>query len=367
MAAARRPPPPFDLAVLTGFLGAGKTTLLNRLLRDPALADTLVLINEFGTVGLDHLLVERVEGDMVVMTSGCVCCSIRGDLVAALEDALRARDNNRMRPFTRVIVETTGLADPAPVLHTVMSHPYLRLRFRLRAVVTVVDALNGAATLDAHAEAVKQVALADRVVLSKSDLVTDAAAFAALRARLGALNPSAPVTDATRDDVAELLDGPTYDPAVLGSDARAWLAAEALPEGAGHHHHHDVNRHDAQIRAFCLRYPRPVSPHAVALFTELLRAAHGAKVLRFKALIAMDDDPARPLVAHGVQHVMHPPVRLERWPDDDHATRLVFILKDLDPAFVEALWAAAAGEPRVDGADLATANPLAPAPGGLLG
>ena len=170
MSEARRPPPPFDLAILTGFLGAGKTTLLNRLLRDPALADTLVLINEFGAVGLDHLLVERVEGDMLVMTSGCLCCTIRGDLVAALEDALRRRDNGRMRPFERVIVETTGLADPAPVLHTIMTHPYLRLRFRLRAVVTLVDAVLGEATLDAHAEAVKQVAMADRLVLTKTDL-----------------------------------------------------------------------------------------------------------------------------------------------------------------------------------------------------
>ena len=164
MPEARQPPPPFDLSVITGFLGAGKTTLLNRLLRDPGLADSLVLINEFGAIGLDHLLVERVEHDMLVMTSGCLCCSIRGDLVAALEDALRARDNGRMTPFTRVIIETTGLADPAPVLHTIMTHPYLRLRFRLKAVVTLVDALVGDATLDAHEEAVKQAAMADRLV-----------------------------------------------------------------------------------------------------------------------------------------------------------------------------------------------------------
>ena len=169
----RRPPPPFDLVVVTGFLGAGKTTLLNRLLRDPALSDTLVLINEFGSVGLDHHLVERVDGDMLVMTSGCLCCSIRGDLVATLEDALRARDNGRMTQFTRVLIETTGLADPAPVLHTVMAHPYLRLRFRLQAVVALVDAVLGAATLDAHQEAVKQVAMADRLVLSKADLAGD--------------------------------------------------------------------------------------------------------------------------------------------------------------------------------------------------
>ena len=376
---ARRPPPPFPLSVVTGFLGAGKTTLLNRLLRDPALADTLVLINEFGAVGLDHLLVERVEGDMLVMTSGCLCCSIRGDLIAALEDALRARDNGRMSPFERVIIETTGLADPAPVLHIVMAHPYLRMRFRLQTVVTLVDAVLGAATLDAHVEAVKQVGMADRLVLTKRDLADDAD-VQALTARLRCLNPAAPILVSDEADPAQLFGGTSYDPSTLSGDVREWLAAEAYDAETksrqadhahnGHAgHRHDVNRHDDRIRAFCLRHPRAVSPQAVALFTELLRSAHGAKVLRFKGLIALSDDPGRPLVVHSVQHVAHPPQRLSAWPDADHTTRMVFILNALDPAFVEALWAAAIGEPRIDTADFATraANPLAPSPGGLLG
>ena len=371
MVEARRPPPPFDLHVLTGFLGAGKTTLLNALLRDPALADTLVLINEFGSVGLDHLLVERVDGDMLLLASGCLCCTMRGDLVASLEDALRARDNGRGTPFRRVVIETTGLADPAPVLHTVMSHAYLRLRFRLCSVVTLVDALVGNATLDAHPEAVKQAAMADRLVLTKNDLVTDADALAALKARLHALNPAAPILDAARGEAgtARLLGG-SYDPTALGADAADWLAAEAVEAAQGRndrhdHHHHDVNRHDASIRAFALRWPRPVSPYAVGLFTELLTSAHGAGVLRMKGLVATTDDPSRPVILHGVQHVMHPPARLDAWPDADHGTRLVFILKDLDPRLVEGLWRAAAGEPGVDEADLA-ANPLAPTPRGLL-
>ena len=379
MPEARRPPPPFDLSVLTGFLGAGKTTLLNKLLRDPDLADTLVLINEFGAIGLDHLLVERVETDMLVMTSGCLCCSIRGDLVDSLEEALRARDNGRMTPFKRVIIETTGLADPAPVLHTIMTHPYLRLRFRLKAVVTLVDALVGDETLNAHEEALKQVAMADRLVLTKTDLVEKADALDALKARLRALNPAAPILDATAGEAAAaaLFSGASYDPAARGNDTIEWLAAEAFTdretsEHRDHDHHghknHDVNRHDARIQAFCLRHPRPISPRAVSLFTELLRSAHGARLLRFKGLIALDDDATRPLVVHGVQHVMHAPSRLDAWPDDDHTTRMVFILKDLDPAFVEGLWTAAIGEARVDQADLATRadNPLAPARGGLL-
>ena len=366
--AARRPPPPFDLCVITGFLGAGKTTLLNRLLRDPALADTLVLINEFGSVGLDHHLVSRVDGDMIVMTSGCLCCTIRGDLVAALEDALRARDNGRMA-FQRVVIETTGLADPAPVLHTVMAHPYLRLRFRLRAVVTLVDAVLGDATLDAHHEAVKQAAMADRLVLTKCDLVETTTV---LEARLHRLNPGAPILAGDGATTDGLLGGASYDPAARGGDAATWLAAEGVADArehahAHHHdHHHDIDRHDTRIRSFSLRWPRPVPPEALALFLELLVSAHGARLLRFKGLVALADDPSRPAVAHAVQHVRHPVTRLDAWPDADRETRMVFIVQDLDPAFVAGLWSAAAGEPAVDRADPAAADALKPTPSGLL-
>lgn len=387
----RRPPPPTPFTVLTGFLGAGKTTLLNRLLSDPMLSDALILINEFGEVGLDHLFVEKVEGDMVLMSSGCLCCTIRGDLIATLEDALRKRDNGRIKPFSRVIVETTGLADPAPVLHTIMHHPYLMLRFRLQGVVTVVDAINGDATLDAQVEAIKQVAVADRIVLTKADLAqTDEQikAVAALRQRLQALAPAARIIDIADARADNLLDAGLFGFEGKLPDVERWLNSQALADARahepahhgdhhhgdhhhGHHHHahaHDPNRHDARIRSFCLTSDRFMAPGTFDLFIDMLRNVHGSNMLRVKGLIGLIDDPARPVVIHGVQHVFHPPVRLDAWPDGQRLTRIVFILRDLEPDHVRGLWAAFLGEPVIDEADVAARrdNPLAAKPGGLL-
>ncbi len=311
------------VTLLTGFLGAGKTTLLNRLLRDPALAETAVLINEFGEIGLDHLFVERLDEEAVLLASGCLCCTIRGDLARALRD-LAARG----RAFRRVVIETTGLADPAPILHTLMRDPLLLHAYRLDGVVTVVDAVAGAANLDAQEEARRQVAVADRLLISKADLADSAP----LAARLAALNPMAPILDARTATAAELLDAGPFDSAGKAPGIAGWIAAAGH---AHHHHHHDVNRHDSRIRALCLRFDAPLPWEGVASYLEMLALTQGERMLRVKGVLNVKDEPG-PIVLHGVQHSFHPPQRLAAWPEgDDRSSRLVFILRDLDPGVVE--------------------------------
>src|SRR5438270_9242639 len=286
----RVPPPPIPLSVLTGFLGAGKTSLLNRLLKDEALARDAVIINEFGEIGLDHLLVEHVEDGVMLLSTGCLCCTVRGDLVNTLEKLLRGLDNGRMQ-FNRVIIETTGLADPAPVLHTAMVHPYLVMRFRLDGVVTVVDAVNGAATLDTHVEAVKQAAVADRIVLTKTDLIDtperrDAAAR--LRARLAALNPAAPLIEAAKASVAQLIDCGLYDAERKIPDVKRWLSEAAYAAAHDNHpHHHDVNRHDDRIRAFTLASDQAIPFAAFEMFLDLIRTMHGPHLPRVNGMVKL--------------------------------------------------------------------------------
>jgi G3E family GTPase len=365
---ARPPVAPMPLTVVTGFLGAGKTTLLNRLIKDPALAEMAVIINEFGEIGLDHLLVEQIDDNLVLLQSGCLCCTMRGDLVGALEKLLRDLDNGRAH-FRRVVIETTGLADPAPVLQTIMAHPYLVLRFRLDGVVTLVDAVNGLSTLDGHMESVKQAAVADRIVLTKTDLLDTPERVAAanvLRMRLAKLNPAAPVLDAARGEAtpARLVDCGLYDPQTKTADVRRWLATEAYAqaEHMQHDHAHDVNRHDDHIRSFSLVSDAAIPAASFELFLELVRAVHGPNLLRFKGVVKLAETPKTPLVVHGVQHILHPPARLPNWPDDDHRTRMVFITRDIEERTVRDLFAAFLNQVAPDRPDRTALadNPLIP-------
>ncbi|TCL90381.1 G3E family GTPase [Rhizobium sp. PP-WC-2G-219] len=377
---------PVPVSILTGFLGAGKTTLLNRLLKDPDLADTAVIINEFGDVSLDHLLVESSGDGVIELADGCLCCTVRGELVDTLADLMDRMQTGKIRPLKRVIIETTGLADPAPVMQSVMGHPTLQQSYRLDGMVTVVDAVNGLSTLDHHVEAVKQVAVADRLVLTKATLASPET-VAALKARLADLNPRAPVIDGDLEETgrAALFACGLYDPATKIADVGRWLQDEAQndhdhdqgdhahAEGHGHHHHdhhdhhghhhhHDANRHGDDIRSFSIVHDRPISAMALDMFVDLIRSAHGEKLLRMKAIVCTAERPDRPLVLHGVQQIFHPPERLAAWPDpDDRRTRMVLITKGLEEGFVRDLFDAFTGKPAIDRPDrqALSDNPLA--------
>jgi G3E family GTPase len=318
------------VTVVTGFLGAGKTTLLNRLLRDPALAGTAVLVNEFGEIGLDHLLVERLDETTVLLASGCLCCTVRGDLSRALRELMPRIAAGEVR---RVAVETTGLADPAPILHTLMRDPLIAVRYRMDGVVTLVDAVHGAHQLEEHEEAARQAAMADVIVLSKTD-IAEAPSVASLRFRLEGLNPGARILASASATASDLLGLGLFDAAGKTPDVRAWLAAEAHV-GVEHHHHHDVNRHDARIQAFCLTFTAPLHWQGIGTCLEMLIATRGDSLLRVKGILNLAGQD-RPVVIHGVRHLFHEPVLLEAWPDsDDRSSRIVFITRDLDRNVVE--------------------------------
>ena len=331
------------VTVLTGFPGAGKTTLLQKLVRRPDLRGTAVIINEFGEIGLDHDLLEVGDETVVELDGGCLCCTVRSDLTDTLKDLHNRHVRGRIE-LERVVIETTGLADPAPILATLLAEPYVGHFFRLASVVTLVDATAGLATLDGYNEARRQVAVADCLALTKVDLASE---VGPLWETLRSLNPAAPILRIGHGEVdpSRLLKGGLYDPTTKSLDVQAWLRAERLPGGAGHEHDHrhgpdghDVNRHSDDIRAFCLRREEPVPIAALNAFMSLLWLARGPDLLRVKGIVNRAEEPERPLVIHAVQHAMQAPVDLDRWPSEDRSTRIVFIVRNIPRAKVEEMF-----------------------------
>jgi G3E family GTPase len=361
---AGKTPGRIPVHVVTGFLGAGKTTLVNRFISTPFFTEAALIINEFGDVGIDHLLVEQSGEGVIELSDGCLCCTLRGDLIDTLADLMDRRQTGKVKPFTRVMVETTGLADPGPIIQAVIGHPVIAQCYSFDGLVTVVDAINGLSTLDHHEEARRQVALADRLVVSKSGSV-DGGAIAALQERLTGLNPRVAVLDASDPEMTaeSVFECGAWDSERRQLDAGAWLG-EHHDHDHGHDHH-DHHHHDG-VLSESLELDAAVSPQALMMFLDLMRSAHGPKLLRMKGLIKLSDDPSRPVVIHAVQSVVAEPVRLKSWPaGSGEKTRLVVITRDMPEGFVADLFGAFADQPAIGRPDSAalTNNPLR-VPGG---
>ena len=336
---------PIPITVITGFLGSGKTTLLSSLLKKQEMTNTAVIINEFGEVGLDHALIEHSDESIIELQNGCICCTIRGDLKKTLVDLLRKKSEGEINAFNRVVIETTGLADPVPIIHTLISSFDLQKSYLLDGVITLVDAVNGENTLNLQEEAVKQVAMAERIIITKTDLVNRNTKVSLIK-RLSLINPSIKIISSNFGEVSipELLGFGAYDPYSKSKDVTAWLAAEEFENDHHHHHHHqiDVNRHDDRIQAFAITTDEPVNPMAFAFFRDLLTANMGSDLLRLKGIINIvgKDFPA---VIHGVQHIFHPVQWLDSWPDKDRRTRLVFITRNIKKDEIEKFFNALLG------------------------
>jgi G3E family GTPase len=307
------------LHLLSGFLGSGKTTLLRRMLDTPALANSAVLVNELGEIGLDHHLLRHIDGETVLLRSGCICCTVRDDLGAALKDLLSRRARGEIPAFERVIVESTGLADPVPILSTVATEPSLRHHLRIGRVVTTVDAVNAALQLRNQPEFANQLAVADSIVITKTDIAPADGLIAPLRA----INPGATIGEATHLalDVADLLTQPQTE-----TEAIAWTRPSTRFTAAP--------AHEAGVYSFCMVFDRPIDWVTLGIWLTMLLHAHGASILRVKGLLDIQGS-AHPVFINGVQHVMHQPLHLDAWPDEDRRSRLVFILRDLPRDLIE--------------------------------
>ena len=322
------------VTVITGFLGSGKTTLLSSILKKKEMQKTAVIINEFGEIGLDHALIEHTDENIVELQSGCICCTIQGDLNKTLIDLFDKMMNGKVSSFNRVLIETTGLANPVPIIHTLMSSIELIRIYSLDGVITVVDSVNGEKTLDLHEESLKQLALAEKIILSKTDII-DKDEIKSLIYRIKEINPVSQIVYSKFGNIPleEIFGLGAYDPYKKSADVKKWLAVEKYKDKK-HHHHHDVNRHNENIRAFSMMSENPVNMIAFSFFRDMITAALGANLLRMKGIINIAGEE-RPAVIHGVQHIFHPVQWLETWPDNDRRTKLVFITQNIKKEQIE--------------------------------
>ena len=355
------------VTVITGFLGSGKTTLLNTLLRHPEMNQAAVIVNEFGEIGIDYDLVERSDENVVQLANGCLCCSVKGDLIDTFRDLYIQRNAGTIPYFDRVVIETTGIADPAPVMQIIFTNPMVTNHYSLDGVVTTVDIINGASSLGRFPECVKQAAIADRLIITKSDLLENGdhqEKISTLTNQLRSLNPAAPIVVRNTGDVdpEDLFGTGMFDPETKKVDFDSWLNPEnyesesleqpfltshegdeetlAYYKQHGHspenldrkeHHHH----HDPSIKTFCVIRDEPISLDVLRMFLEGLSNEAGPDLLRVKGIINIEDEPERPAVIQGAQQILHSLEFLESWPSNDHRTRIVFITRNIDQEYIE--------------------------------
>lgn len=317
-----------SFTLLTGFLGSGKTTVLSELLKQPDMEGTAVVINEFGEVGLDHLLVESTQEDILLLESGCLCCTVRSDLIEALERLLHRMEEGEIPEIRRVVIETTGLADPAPILQTLIRDPELGKRFALDGVVTTVDAVNGRETLEQYPESRKQVAVADRILLTKLDLIEvlpdGETRREELEEVLDQLNPSSPRIPTEQGRIGKdlLFDISLFASGEEDPDLDAWLRDESFEEAPVHSHT------GSEVMSFCVSYDAPLPSRVFEAWLTTLLQLKGPDLLRVKGILNIAELD-QPVVIHSVQHAVHDPVTLDQWPGPDHRSRIVFITRGI--------------------------------------
>lgn len=350
------------VTLITGFLGSGKTTLLNTLLEHPGMSQAAVIVNEFGEIGLDYDLVERSDENVIQLANGCLCCSVKGDLIDTFRDLYIQRNAGTIPFFDRVIIETTGIADPAPVLQIILTNPMVFNHFALDGVVTTVDTVNGISSLDRFPECVKQAAIADRLIITKVDLAENDQQIKTLEERLRILNPAAPIIATTTEDAdpADLFGTGLFDPNSKKVDFENWLQADAYedrpstelagttlaePDEAalayykehGHKHEddHSHHHHDPNINSFVIVRENPIALNTLSMFLEGLTNEAGPDLLRVKGIVHVQERHDQPAVIQGAQQIFHSLDWLDSWPSDDRRTRIVFITRNIDQAYIE--------------------------------